>query len=50
MKKLFTLFSLLLISISGMLAANVSDGAKIYFDASEYPEVAKQKVVQLKKK
>ena len=47
MKKLFTLFSLLLISISGMLAANVSDGAKIYFDASEYPEVAKQKVVQL---
>ncbi len=47
MKKLFTLFSLLLISISGMLAANVSDGAKIYFDASEYPDVAKQKVVQL---
>ena len=47
MKKLFTLFSLLLISIRGMLAANVSDGAKIYFDASEYPDVAKQKVVQL---
>ena len=47
MKKLFTLFSLMLFYISGMLAANVSDGAKIYFDASEYPEVAKQEVVQL---
>ena len=47
MKKLFTLFSLLLISISGMLAANVSNGAKIYFDASEYPDVAKEQVVQL---
>lgn len=47
MKKLFTLFSLMLFYISGMLAANVSDGAKIYFDASEYPDVAKQKVVQL---
>ena len=37
----------MLFYISGMLAANVSDGAKIYFDASEYPDVAKQKVVQL---
>ncbi len=39
MKKLFTLFSLLLFSIGGMLAANISNGTVIYFDATAYSEI-----------
>ena len=39
MKKLFTLFSLLLISISGMLAANIANNTVIYFDATAYTDI-----------
>lgn len=39
MKKLFTLFSLMLFYISGMLAANIANNTVIYFDATAYTDI-----------
>ncbi len=39
MKKLFTLFSLMLFYISGMLAANIANNTVIYFDATAYTDM-----------